>query len=74
MKNILTVDRIEEGFAVCEAEDLSFRRIALSELPKGVREGDCLRSEGDGYVIDKDEAARRRAHNKALFDMLKKKR
>ena len=72
MSNILIVDRIEGEFAVCEDESLVFHNILLSRLPVGVREGDCLRQTGDGYVIDKEEAARRRALNKRLFDQLKK--
>ena len=74
MSNILIVDRIEAGFAVCEDAHLALRRIALAALPKGVREGDCLRPDGDGYIIDRDETARRRARNKALFERLKKPR
>ena len=73
MSNILIVDRIEAGFAVCEDENRTTTPIALSALPKGVREGDCLRPVDGGYVIDADEAARRRALNKALFEQLKKR-
>jgi len=72
MSSILIVDRIEEGVAVCEGEGGSFTHIPLSALPRGIREGDCLRPEGDGYVIDKEETARRRAALKSLFDRLKK--
>ena len=72
MSNILIVDRIEGDLAICEDETRALRPIPLSQLPKGVREGDCLRPEGDGYAIDKEEAARRRAFNKDLFDRLKK--
>ena len=69
---MLIVDRIESGFAVCEGEGGVFTRIPISELPLGVREGDCLRPDGDGYIIDKEETARRRAALKSLFDRLKK--
>ena len=71
MSNILIVDRIEAGIAVCEGDGYTLD-IPLGKLPKGVREGDCLRPEGDSYAIDPNEAARRRALNKALFDRLKK--
>jgi len=74
MSNTLIVDRIEAGFAVCEVEGGTFTHIALSELPRGVREGDCLRPNGDGYIIDTEETARRRAALKAMFDKLKKPR
>ena len=72
MPYTLIVDRIEAGFAVCEGEGGTFTRISLSELPRGVREGDCLRPDGNGYIIDKEETARRRAALKSLFDRLKK--
>ena len=72
MSNILIVDRIEAGIAVCEGEGSTFVQVPLSSLPKNVREGDCLRPTPDGYIIDRDETTRRRALNKRLFDMLKK--
>jgi len=72
MDNILIVDRIEEGTAVCEVADGSYLHIPLAKLPRGVREGACLRPEGDGYVIDEEEVKRRKARNKSLFDQLKK--
>ena len=74
MPYTLIVDRIEAGFAVCECEGGAFTRIPLSTLPPGVREGDCLRPDGDGYIIDKEETARRRAALKLLFDRLKEPR
>ena len=72
--NILIVDRIEAGFAVCECEGGTFTLIALSDLPRNIREGDCLRQGVDGYIIDSEQTAKRRAHNKSLFDQLKKPR
>ena len=70
----LIVDRIEAGIAICEGEGGTFTSIPLSALPRGVREGDCLRPDGDGYIIDKEETARRRAALKSLFDRLKEPR
>jgi len=72
MSIILIVDRIEKGVAVCEGEGGTFKHILLSALPPGLREGDCLRPDGEGYIIDKEETARRRAALKSLFDRLKK--
>ena len=74
MADIFIVDRIEEGVAVCEGPARAYTQIPLARLPRGVREGDCLRREGDGYIIDAEQTARRRAHNKALFDRLKRPR
>ena len=72
MPATLVVDRIEEGIAICEDPAKAYKHIPLSKLPRGVREGDCLRQEGDGYIIDTEETARRRAALKSLFDRLKK--
>lgn len=54
------IDRIEGDTAVCELPGREMRRIPLSRLPEGAREGDCLRAVGEGYVIDREETARRR--------------
>lgn len=61
----LSVDRLEEGFAVCEGDDRSMVRIPLSSLPT-VAEGDCLRQTETGFVIDQEETQRRREYNRAL--------
>ena len=74
MAYTLIVDRIEEDIAVCEGPAKAYTQIPLSALPRSVREGDCLRPEGDGYIIDKEETARRRAALKSLFDRLKEPR
>ena len=37
-----SIDRIEEGWAVCEGPDDEMIRLEVSRLPAGVREGDCL--------------------------------
>ena len=36
----LIVDRLEEGYAVCEQEDRSMIRIPMDRLPAGIREGE----------------------------------
>ena len=59
---------------MCEGENRIMKPIPLSALPTGVREGDCLRLDGVGYVIDNDETARRRALNKSLFEQLKRQK
>jgi len=71
MAYTLIVDRIEAGFAVCEDKGGTSAHVALSELPRDVREGDCLRKDDGCYIIDVEETARRKAAIKALFDRLK---
>lgn len=52
----LTVDRIEEGFAVCECEDLSHISISVESFDFEVREGMIIRISDDGkYKEDTDE-------------------
>lgn len=57
-----TIDRLEEGFAVCEALDRSTVSIPLSQLPDNSREGDCLIVLEDGsFQLDDQATAARRA-------------
>jgi len=51
---MLIIDRFEGGYAVVEA-DKDFISIPRSELPKGAKEGDCLRLtiDGDGLAARK---------------------
>jgi len=70
MKELIIIDRIENGIAACELESLEIRMISLEELPSGVSEGDCLWLEDGRYAIDPDETNRRRESNAALFRRL----
>ena len=56
----LKVDRIEEGFAVIEKEDLSYENISLSLLPEGTKEGSVLIFDGATYILDSDAEAEAR--------------
>lgn len=57
----LTVDRIEEGFAVLEKEDLSHENIPLTLLPEGTKEGSVLAFDGTTYSLDLDAESEARA-------------
>ena len=57
----LTVDRIEEGFAVLEKYDLTHENIPLSLLPYGIKEGSVLSFDGETYALDPDAEAEARA-------------
>ncbi len=66
----LIVDRIENGFAVCEKDDLSFINIPLSDLPEETKEGSVLVQNKSGqYILDADEEEKRRAK---LLELQKK--
>ncbi|MFT4006880.1 MAG: DUF3006 domain-containing protein [Lacrimispora sp.] len=55
-----TVDRIEEGIAVCEDENGEQIKLCASQLPEGVTEGDILSQEPGGWRLDLEETSRRR--------------
>ena len=67
MPERMTVDRIEDGLAVCEGPDRQMRALPLEMLPEGVREGDCLIEEDGRYLLDPEETQSRRAANLALL-------
>ena len=48
----LIVDRIENGIAVLEKEDLSHTEISLNEIGFEVKEGDVLLFENGIYTVD----------------------
>ncbi|MCL2284988.1 MAG: DUF3006 domain-containing protein [Firmicutes bacterium] len=70
------IDRVEDGTVVIEilsdAREIEFVEIPRAALPKGVREGDVLHKDGDGYVIDRAMTKKRRdevqARLKRLYD------
>ncbi len=54
---MLTIDRIEEGIAVCEKGDGSFVRLPARS---GWAEGDVLAEADGGYAVDEAETRARR--------------
>ena len=62
------VDRIEGGMALCECLETGIRlTVDIAHLPPEVKEGDVIRQEGDGFILDKSQTERRR---KQLRDRL----
>ena len=59
---MLIIDRIEGDMAVCEAAE-GRRELPLSELPAGVREGDCLACIDGSWQIQEEKTLRRRQQN-----------
>ena len=62
----LIVDRIESGFAVCEAEDMSVINIPLSDFSFEVYEGCGLIFDNGKYSVNKEYESDRRAKLFAL--------
>ncbi|MBE6885015.1 MAG: DUF3006 domain-containing protein [Ruminococcaceae bacterium] len=61
------IDRIEEGWAICEGEAGNHICIAAEQLPEEAKEGDCLIVEGTRIVVDREETEKRRAHIRNLM-------
>jgi len=56
MEEILVVDRIENGIAVCENRNNKIMiELELSKLPEGVKEGTVIRYFDGEYEIDYEE-------------------
>lgn len=55
-----SVDRIEEGFAVCEDENGKMVNIEKGKLPEGVKEGDLISIDNGEAVILTEETEERR--------------
>ena len=68
---MLSVDRIENETAVCIDDGGRQINVPLAEIKGRVREGDLLKKEKNGYVIDDAATRQARAEMKALFDKLK---
>ncbi len=65
---MLIIDRLEGIFAVCEWEGGSMKPFPKSKFLPDAIEGGCYRKDGDFFLLDEAETARRRKENAALFD------
>ena len=66
----LIVDRIDGDAAVCETAEGRIVRLSLDTLPTGVKAGSVLVEEADGFALDPEEEAARRAAIFALQEAL----
>lgn len=58
---MLIIDRIENGFAVCENQDKNFITLEIIKSIKGeIKEGDVLILLGDFWIKDEKETKKRR--------------
>lgn len=67
------VDRIEGNYALCETDE-GRKEIPLQELPSEVSEGDVLRRTSDGWELDRDKTAQRRAQIAEKTKRLRKRK
>lgn len=63
----VVIDRIEEGFAVCETEKRVMINFAVEMLPEGIKEGTVLDIDGENIIIDEIETEVR---EKEAMDLL----
>ena len=63
-----SVDRIEEGIAVCEDENGGSVKLEITMLPDGIREGDLFLMTEDKTEILHDETAEKK---KRMADLQK---
>ncbi len=61
---MLTIDRFEGPFALCETEDGTMVSVPKNMLPAGCCEGDALRLEDGSYVKDNQQQRRRKMQEK----------
>lgn len=56
-----SVSRIEEGIAVLEFPDGTFREVDISLLPDGVKEGNILiKNQNNDFIFDFEEERRKK--------------
>ncbi|NLZ47079.1 MAG: DUF3006 domain-containing protein [Clostridiales bacterium] len=71
---MLIIDRIEEGFAVCELiignKEETMIIIERSKLPADVKAGDVLAKSKGEYIVDNEETKLRRERILKLQDSL----
>ena len=68
---MLSIDRFDGVYAICEGDDQKRYAIKTVELPKDVKPGDVLRISSDGSLaLDAEETTRRRERIKRLQDKL----
>lgn len=67
-----TVDRIEDGFAVLEKEDMTHITVKAEALPRDIKEGSVLFFDGSSYMHDPDAEAQTRkriiSKQKSIFN------
>lgn len=57
---MLIIDRIEEGFAVCQDDRGVYVNVPVDLLPEGACEGAALKEIDGGYILDGAYSAERR--------------
>lgn len=70
----LIVDRIIDGIAVLEKEDMSHIQVPVDCIASEIKEGSVLIFDGEKYIPDINEEAERRKKLFAMQEMLKNRK
>ena len=71
---VYAIDRLDNSVAVCECLTSGKRfELDVQNLPRGAKEGDVLRRDGNGYVVDSALTKQRRDELTDRMNMLFKK-
>ena len=69
-KKVYIIDRYEGEYAILEDEEKRMVKVRKTELPKHVKEGDCLTKKEHGYELDETATMERRAHIQSMMNDL----
>ena len=69
-----SIDRIEGAYAVLIDDQGNDSSVLLSDLPKGVKEGNVVRYEDGVYALDAAEEQQRRSRILSLQEKLRNKK
>jgi hypothetical protein len=53
INQVFVIDRLEEEYAVCEDQEGRMFNYKITNLPKGIKEGDVINKVGGNYIINK---------------------
>lgn len=67
---ILTIDRFEGDYAVCEKENREMIDILRTKLPEGVKEGDVLKIDNGEFTLQPELKKERDERISGLMDDL----
>lgn len=64
------IDRFEGNYVILEDENKQMHQVEREKVPLDAKEGDCIKSEQEGYALDLDASRLRRERIKKLMNDL----
>jgi len=65
---IVTIDRFEGNYAVCEKQDGEMINLERNKIPPEAKEGDVIKIENEVITIDYQETSKRREEMEKLIE------